>query len=124
MPLPPLVTRAVHSGRSLGVAPTRSAALRAKVMTALITFATLAMPAGLLVVYLKPVRPQTLRWGATNEEVARPLPGDDEVRPGVRVVRTGLYVIEVDSLNSIDEAGEFNNTRRVLLVGTDDEDAE
>jgi hypothetical protein len=44
------------------------------------------------------------------------------VSSGVRIVRTGLYVIEVDSLNRIDEAGEFNNTRRVLLVGTEDEE--
>ncbi len=40
------------------------------------------------------------------------------VSTGVRIIRTGLYVIEVDSLNRVEEAGEFNNTRRVLLVGT------
>jgi hypothetical protein len=27
-------------------------------------------------VYVKVVRPWALRWGATEEEVARPLPGD------------------------------------------------
>ena len=44
--------------------------------------------AGLLVVYLKLVRPQTMRWGPTNEEVARPQPGDDVLaRPGFRATR-------------------------------------
>jgi hypothetical protein len=32
--------------------------------------------AGLLAVYLWLIRPWTMRWGATEEEVARPLPGD------------------------------------------------
>jgi hypothetical protein len=32
--------------------------------------------AGLLAVYLRVVRPWTMRWGATDEEVTRPLPGD------------------------------------------------
>jgi hypothetical protein len=44
--------------------------------------------AGLLVVYLKLVRPKTMGWGATNEEIARPLPGDDVLaRPGFRATR-------------------------------------
>jgi hypothetical protein len=44
--------------------------------------------AGLLAVYLKALRPRTMRWGATDEEVARPLPGDDLVaRPGFNATR-------------------------------------
>lgn len=35
--------------------------------------------AALTIVYLEVVRPWTMRWGATDEEVARPLPGDSIV---------------------------------------------
>jgi hypothetical protein len=43
---------------------------------------------GLLAVYLKLVRPWTMRWGAIDEEVARPLPGDQLVgRPGFKATR-------------------------------------
>jgi hypothetical protein len=37
--------------------------------------------AGLLGVYLKLVRPKTMRWRATDEEAARPLPGDRGLHP-------------------------------------------
>jgi hypothetical protein len=37
--------------------------------------------AGLLGVYLKLVRPQTMRWRATDEEAARSLPGDRGLHP-------------------------------------------
>ncbi len=40
------------------------------------------------------------------------------VNTGVSVRQTGLYVIEVDPSNDIEEASEFNNSRRVVLVGT------
>ena len=33
-----------------------------------------ASGAGLLAIYLRLVRPWTMRWGATDAEVARPLP--------------------------------------------------
>jgi hypothetical protein len=35
---------------------------------------------GSIVLYVFVVRPRTMRWGATDEEVARPLPGDRVVR--------------------------------------------
>jgi hypothetical protein len=38
-----------------------------------------AAGAGLLAAYAKLVRPRALRWGATEEEAARPLPGDHVV---------------------------------------------
>jgi hypothetical protein len=38
-----------------------------------------AAGAGLLAAYAKLVRPWALRWGATEEEAARPLPGDELV---------------------------------------------
>ncbi|MDO9445787.1 MAG: CARDB domain-containing protein [Dehalococcoidia bacterium] len=40
------------------------------------------------------------------------------INTGTVVAATGLYVIEVDPANDVVEASEFNNTRRVLLVGT------
>jgi hypothetical protein len=47
-----------------------------------------AAGAGLLAVYLKLIRPWTMRWGATDGEVARPLPGDQLMaRPGYRATR-------------------------------------
>ncbi len=39
------------------------------------------------------------------------------VNTGIQVRRTGLFVIEVDRGNQVKESGEFNNIRRVLLVG-------
>jgi hypothetical protein len=42
--------------------------------------AAVALGAGLAGVYLKVVRPWALRWGATEEEAARPLPGDGIVK--------------------------------------------
>jgi hypothetical protein len=44
--------------------------------------------AGLLAIYLKLIRPWTMRWGATDEEVTRSLPGDDlVVGPRFRATR-------------------------------------
>jgi hypothetical protein len=52
----------------------------------------------------------------TNQPLA---PGRSaSVNTGVLVTRTGLFVIEVDRANEVEEASEFNNIRRVLLVGT------
>ena len=39
-----------------------------------------AVGAGLAVVYVKVVQPWALRWGATDQEVSRPLPGDGVVQ--------------------------------------------
>lgn len=39
------------------------------------------------------------------------------VNTGVLIAQTGLYVVEVDPANDIEESSEFNNSRRVLLVG-------
>jgi hypothetical protein len=44
--------------------------------TARIAVGAAAAGAGLLAAYLKVVRSWALRWGATKEEAARPLPGD------------------------------------------------
>jgi hypothetical protein len=47
-----------------------------------------AAGAGLLAAYLALVRPWTMRWGATDEEVARSLPGDRLMaRPGFKATR-------------------------------------
>jgi hypothetical protein len=44
--------------------------------------------AGLLGAYLRIIRPWTLRWGATDTEVGRPLPGDRLMtRPGFKATR-------------------------------------
>jgi hypothetical protein len=43
------------------------------------TLVTLASMGTLAVVYLKLIRPRTMRWGATDEEVDRSLPGDSIV---------------------------------------------
>lgn len=40
------------------------------------------------------------------------------VNTGVIVRETGLFVIEVDPTNQVEESSEFNNSRRVVLVGT------
>ena len=47
--------------------------------TARIALGTAAAGAGLLAVYAKLVRPRAMRWGATEEEAARLLPGDEVV---------------------------------------------
>lgn len=39
------------------------------------------------------------------------------VNTGIQVRRTGLFVIEIDRANGVKESGEFNNVRRILLVG-------
>ncbi len=40
------------------------------------------------------------------------------VNTGFTVTQTGLFIIEVDPTNDVEESSEFNNARRVLLVGT------
>lgn len=70
-----------------------------------------------------------LRITAADGEIVGVLDVDLEASPlgpgrsasintGTVVTTTGLYVIEVDPVNDVEEASEFNNTRRVLLVGT------
>jgi len=51
--------------------PNRSGAIRLA--------AVMALPGLLCVIYLLAIRPAALRWGATAEEVARSMPGDDLV---------------------------------------------
>lgn len=46
-----------------------------------------------LVVYVGLVRPRLFRWGATNEEAERVLPGDDEV-PGAQIHGTRAITID------------------------------
>ena len=47
-----------------------------------------ASGAGLLAVYWRLVRPWTMRWGATDAEVVRPLPGDQLMtRRGFKATR-------------------------------------
>ncbi len=52
------------------------------------------------------------------------------VNTGLTIVETGLFVIEVDPTNDVEESSEFNNSKRILLVGVggppagDDEPAE
>lgn len=48
---------------------------------------------GLAAAYLKVIRPWTMCWGATDEEVARPLPGDG-LAPGAGFVATRAITIE------------------------------
>ena len=36
---------------------------------------------------------------------------------GLTIAETGLFVIEVDPSNTVEESSEFNNSKRVLLVG-------
>ena len=46
--------------------------------------ALLALATAILGIYLRWARPFQLRWGATDEEVTRPMPGDElESRPEV-----------------------------------------
>ena len=45
-----------------------------------IVLVVMATGTALVVHYFKVVRPWTMRWGSTDEEVARPMPGDDVVR--------------------------------------------
>ncbi len=52
------------------------------------TVAAIALAAAGLIAYLRVIRPWQLRWGATDEEVARAMPGDDIVpRPTFNATR-------------------------------------
>src|SRR5512144_1611684 len=51
-------------------------------------FCALGALVGLAVVYVKLLRPRAMRWGATDEEVSRALPGDHLVSdPGFNATR-------------------------------------
>jgi hypothetical protein len=45
-----------------------------------------------VVIYLPFVRPWQVRWGATGEEVARPMPGDDIAGPGARCTTRAVTI--------------------------------
>lgn len=53
---------------------------------------TAACVVGVTCCYLMSVRPRLARWGATDEEVSKPLPGDD-LDPGSRVISTRAITI-------------------------------
>ena len=70
---------------SAGEARTLMAALRVAATKSLAVLALLALLIG---VYYFAIRPGQLRWGATPEELAQPLPGDDLVAaPSLRATR-------------------------------------
>ena len=64
-------TQASNAERMKRQVPSRSVAMR--------LLAIIALPVLLGAIYLLAVRPSALRWGATAEEVARSMPGDDLV---------------------------------------------
>jgi hypothetical protein len=64
-------TQAGNVERRKRQVPSRSVALR--------LLAIIALPVLLSAIYLFAIRPSALRWGATAEEVARSMPGDDLV---------------------------------------------
>ena len=61
-------------------------------------------------VYLRFIRPWHLRWGATDEEVERRLPGDDEVKHptlnATRAVTIQARPEQILALACADRAGE------------------
>ena len=68
-------------------------ALLADPMGALHGFLTaLAAVTLAVVIYLRFVRPWQVRWGATGEEVARPMPGDDIAGPGARCTTRAVTI--------------------------------
>ena len=54
--------------------------------------AAAALGAGLAVVYVRVVRPRALRWGATDLEAARPLPGDGVVKKADYVATRAITI--------------------------------
>ena len=54
--------------------------------------AAAALAAGLAVVYVRVVRPRALRWGATDQEAARPLPGDGVVKKADYVATRAITI--------------------------------
>ena len=54
--------------------------------------AAAALGAGLAVVYVRVVRPWALRWGATDQEAARPLPGDGVVKKADYVATRAITI--------------------------------
>ena len=68
-------------------------ALLADPMGALHGFLTaLAAVTLAVVIYLRFVRPWQVRWGATGQEVARPMPGDDIAGPGARCTTRAVTI--------------------------------
>ena len=54
--------------------------------------AAAALTAALAVVYVRVVRPRALRWGATDQEAARPLPGDGVVKKADYVATRAITI--------------------------------
>jgi hypothetical protein len=54
--------------------------------------AAAALGVGLAVVYVRVVRPRALRWGATDQEAARPLPGDGVVKKADYVATRAITI--------------------------------
>ena len=54
--------------------------------------ALVALPVLFLVIYLFGVRPQQLRWGATEQEAVRSMPGDDLVRHPTFYATRGITI--------------------------------
>ena len=52
----------------------------------------LAAVAVAVVAYLTVLRPRLVRWGASDEEVARPMPGDDIAGPGARCTTRAITI--------------------------------
>lgn len=69
--LHPAHSRVGNVGSKKRKVPSRSVAMR--------MLAIIALPVLLSAIYLLAIRPSALRWGATAEEVARSMPGDDIV---------------------------------------------
>ena len=57
-----------------------------------LVLAAAALAAGLAVVYVRVVRPWALRWGATGQEAARPLPGDGVVKKADYVATRAITI--------------------------------
>jgi hypothetical protein len=57
-----------------------------------LVLAAAALGAGLAVVYVRVVRPWALRWGATDQEAARPLPGDGVVKKADYVATRAITI--------------------------------
>ena len=51
-----------------------------------------AVQAAAVVCYLELIRPRQVRWGATDEEIARPMPGDDIAGPGARCTTRAVTI--------------------------------
>lgn len=93
--------------------------------------AVLTLIGALALTYLRVLRPWMYRWGATDDEVAGVLPGDDLVQPGrPRTTRAVAVDAPVDAvwpwLAQIgeDRGGFYSYDRLERLVGADMHNAE